>query len=150
MNPNVRALAERLADALAESEEYRALKEAREEIERHQAAVIMLRDFQSKQAAVQQKMLSGEAPSEEEIQRLEEAYRIVSINPYIRKLIEAEVAFSEMMMAVQRILAERVGLELPETGEDDVHLETSGKATLGGDPDDDGGGRPSRLWVPGR
>ena len=42
---DVRTAAKQLADVLAASQEYQRLKQAREEIEAHQAAKIMLRDF---------------------------------------------------------------------------------------------------------
>lgn len=146
VNPEVKAKAEALAEALAQSQEYEALKAAREEIDRHEAAKIMLRDFQSKQMALERKMLAGEAPSEQEIEALQQAYQIIAINPYVRQLIEAEVAFSGMMAEVQRILAAAVGVQLP----DDPAL-SQGAADAGGQgrkPDDP---EPkSRLWVPGR
>lgn len=146
MNPEVKAKAEALAEALAQSEEYEAVKAAREEIDRHEAAKIMLRDFRQKQMALESKMLSGEAPTEQEIESLQQAYQIVAFNPYVRRLIEAEVAFSTMMAEVQRMLAAAVGVELP----DDPTLSqgVAGAGGLGEKPDDP---EPkSRLWVPGR
>ena len=148
MNPEVRAKAESLAEALAQSEEYEAVKAAREELDRHEAAKIMLRDFRQKQMALENKVLSGQAPSEQEIEALQQAYQIVALNPYVRRLIEAEVALSAMMAEVQRILAAAVGVELPE--------EAPGAGGAGGAgghtarPDDSDGTPKSRLWVPGR
>ena len=75
MNPEVRAKAESLAEALAQSEEYEPSKAAREELDRHEAAKIMLRDFRQKQMALENKVLSGQAPSEQEIEALQQAIR---------------------------------------------------------------------------
>src|SRR5690606_14512331 len=95
-------------------DEYKALQAAREEMERHEAAKIMLRDFRQKQAALEAKLLSGETPGDEEIAAIQQAYQIVALNPYVRRLLEAEIAFAAMMADVQRILAAAVGVELPE------------------------------------
>lgn len=155
MNSEVKAKAEALADALAESKEYAAFKEAREELDNHEAAKIMLRDFQQKQADLQQKVMSGQNPSEAEVQSLQEAYQLVAFNPYVRKVIEAEAAFSEMLAEVQRLLAEAVGIEVPdeegapaeqERGAPQQAPEATGQPRR----DDDGGSGRGRLWVPGR
>jgi len=109
VNPEIRAKAEALADALANSEVYQAVKAAREELERHEAARIMYRDFRQKQAALEAKVLAGETPSDEEVQALQQAMQIVALNPYVRKLLEAEAAFAVTFAEVQRILGEAVG-----------------------------------------
>jgi Uncharacterized conserved protein len=155
VNPEVKAKAEALAEALARSEEYAALKAAQDEVEQHEAAKIMLRDFRQKQAALERKMLSGETPSEEEVNALQQAYQIVALNPYIRKLIEAEVAFAAMMAEVQRILAAAVGVELPDDAlfaRGSAGATGAGGSAAGGQDKkpDDGGSARSRLWVPGR
>lgn len=157
INPEVRAKAEALAEALADSQEYVAWKEAREELDRHEAAKIMLRDFQHKQADLQQKVLSGQTPTEEEMQRLQEAYQLVALNPYVRRVIEAEAAFSIMLQEVQRMLAEAVGIEFPEDegaladgGSEGSIGSSPSSGSTGERPDDQGGSARGRLWVPGR
>jgi len=153
VNPEVKAKAEALAEALAQSEEYKAVKEAREELERHEAARIMWRDFRKKQEALESKVLAGETPGEEEVQALQQAYQIVALNPYVRKLLEAEVAFAALMAEVQRTLAAAVGVELPEgfgRGQAAVQGGPAATGRQGQDPGDSGGSARSRLWVPGR
>lgn len=151
MNPEVRVKAEALAEALAQSDEYKALKEAREELERHEAAKIMLRDFRRKQEALERKMLAGHAPSEEELQELQQAYQIVALNPYVRKVIEAEVAFAATLAEVQRILAAAAGIELPDRLPGAAADASAGQgSSLRSDRDEQGGSARSRLWVPGR
>lgn len=148
MNPEVKAKAEALAKALVESEEFQAFQSAREELEQHEAAKIMLRDFQQKQLALQQKVMQGQTPGEAEVQALQQAYQLVTFNPYVRKVVEAEVAFSELLAAVQQTLAEAVGIDDPEDAGEEQGRPGEGPAP-GGKPDDGGAGR-SRLWVPGR
>ncbi|MFS8571539.1 MAG: YlbF family regulator [Clostridia bacterium] len=162
MNPEIRAKAEALADALANSEVYQAVKAAREELERHEAARIMYRDFRQKQAALEAKVLAGENPSDEEVQALQQAMQIVALNPYVRKLLEAEAAFAVTFAEVQRILAGAVGIELPQAPAPGPAAGSAGAGASGaagaaaegsrssGGRDDEGGAARSRLWVPGR
>ena len=155
VNPDVKAKAEALAEAIAESKEYQAFKDAREELDQHEAAKIMLRDFQQKQARLQQKVLGGENPSEAEVQSLQQAYQLVAFNPYVRKVIEAEAAFSEMLAEVQQMLAAAVGIEVPDDDAQGGAIEGEGVggSTSGATqsrPEDGGSSARSRLWVPGR
>lgn len=150
MNPDVKEKAEALADALAGSPEYKNFVDARENLEKHEAAKIMLRDFQMKQMELQQKVLAGQQLSETDTQDLENAYQLVAFNPYVRRVIEAEAAFGEMLAQVQKILGEAVGMDEAdeEPGRDDSGPAASdGDASADGDRPDSGS---SRLWVPGR
>lgn len=150
MNPDVIAKAESLAEALAQSQEYKAYKEAKEELERHEAAKIMLRDFQRKQSALQRKVMAGEMPAEAEVQSLQDAYRLVVFNPYVRKVIEAEAVLSQLLAEIQAILARAVGIELPGEGDEGPDGPGQGTGGSGRSQSDDGGSARSRLWVPGR
>lgn len=148
MNPEVKAKAEALAEALVASEEYKALSEAQEELEKHEAAKIMLRDFRQKQLLLQQKIVAGQTPTESEVQQLQEAYHLVAFNPYVRKVLEAEAAFAAMLAEVQRILGEAIGAEAGEEGLGDQPGAAGGASTI--ERSDDRGSARSRLWVPGR
>lgn len=141
MEPNVERKAKELADAIVASEAYQKLQEAREEIEEHQAAQIMLRDLMTKQQRLQEKIMRGEQPSEADVADYEQTAQIVTVNPYVRRLLEAEMRFSEMMMAVQQELAQAVGLELPQGPEVEQVPES---------PPPPESPTRSKLWVPGR
>ena len=151
INPEIKAKAEALAEALAQSDEFKAFQSAREELEKHEAAKIMLRDLHRKQASLQQKVMQGQAPSEAEVQSLQETYQLVAFNPYVRRVIEAEFAFTNLLAEVQEILAKAVGMELPEEagagqGPRGPAAGGSGEAKK----PDAGSSARSRLWVPGR
>ena len=108
---DVRTTAKQLADALVGSEEYQRLKQAREEIEAHQAAKIMLRDFHKKQLELQKQHLEGRPVTDSQTEELGKLYEVLNINPYIRELFEAEFAFHKLMMDVQEVLSDAIGLE---------------------------------------
>lgn len=140
MDPNVKRKTEALAEALASSDMYAELVAAREDIDRHEAAKIMLRDFVAKQQQLQEQLMQGEQPSESDVADYQRTAEIVGMNPYVRRLLEAEMAFSDMMMEIQRELARAVGMELPD--------EPGAEVT----PEPEAVEKPpqSRLWVPGQ
>lgn len=138
MEPNIKKKTDELARALATSETYAKLLEAREQIEQHEAATIMLNDLVKKQNSLQEKLMQGEQPSESDIADYQRTAEIVGMNPYVRSLLEAEMAFSEMMMQVQRELAQAVGLDIAENAEPEAPPEPIEKPAQ------------SRLWVPGQ
>lgn len=107
-------LAKQLAASLAESEEYCKYRAAKDVLDGHEAAKSMFEDFRKKQIELERKRLSGEKllePYETELKKLAE---IVGLNPYIREYLMAEYQFSQLMMTVQKTIAEAVGLELPQ------------------------------------
>ncbi|HET7559224.1 MAG TPA: YlbF family regulator [Limnochordia bacterium] len=139
MNQTVQQRAEALAAAIQESEELAKLKEARATIEQHESAKIMLRDLARVQEQLQRKQLSGQQLTETEVQRFQEMSVVAGSNPFVRKLLEAEYAFSEMMMAVQDALSAALGDEEAE-------------ADAAAEPDaanaEDGGAQPHLRAVP--
>lgn len=108
---NVLELAKQLGNALAESPEYRKYQAAQAELDAHEAAKVMVRDFRKKQLELERKRLSGAQllePLEEELRRLSE---VVGLNPYVREYLMAEYEFSQLMVKIQTILGEAIGLE---------------------------------------
>ncbi|NLW09470.1 MAG: YlbF family regulator [Firmicutes bacterium] len=107
------ALARELGRALAESEEFKAYQKAKEQVEEHEAAKIMLEDFRRKQLALETKTLRGEEPSSTEVEELKKLSEILGYNPYIREYIMAEMRFTQLILEVQKTIADAAGLELP-------------------------------------
>lgn len=136
---SVKKKAYELAKALAESPEYKRLKEAQTVVQERQAARIMLQDAQKKQMRLREKHAAGEEITDVELEDLQKTMELVSFNPYIRELIEAEYAFSEVMADVWQIIGEAVGLEPPEE-----------QAEPGDQPDPKVSEARSKLWVPGQ
>ncbi|NLK08325.1 MAG: hypothetical protein GX316_06435 [Firmicutes bacterium] len=138
---SVQRKAHELANALAASPEYARLQAAQEEIEERQAAKIMLQDARKKEMLLREKHASGEDISESELADLQKTVELVSFNPYIRELMEAEYALSEMLMEIWAVITEAVGIEQSDEaglGSDESSPESAPEKTK------------SRLWVPGR
>ncbi|AJY75980.1 YlbF family regulator [Paenibacillus beijingensis] len=95
-----------LAKALKESPEAHDLKEARRQAEADADAKRMLDDFRERQNGFQQKMMSGEEPTPEEIDNLNKLYEVLSLNPVISHYFEAERRFAVVFEDVNRIISD--------------------------------------------
>ncbi|HEX3045119.1 MAG TPA: YlbF family regulator [Bacillota bacterium] len=107
-------IAKQLGKALADSTEYQNYKKTKQILDQHESAKVMMDDFRKKQWELERKKLNGDKltqPAEEELRKLSE---VVALNPYIRDYLMAEYQFSQVMMEVQRIIGDAVGLEMPE------------------------------------
>lgn len=143
MEPVVERKAKELAKALAESETYGALQKARQDVEIHSAAQIMMCDLQERQKRLQKKSEQGQAISENEIAEFQRMSEVAAMNPYVRQLVDAQMSLAQTMMQIQQMLAAAVGLELdePEDGEEE---------TTASEPQSkEESSARSRLWVPG-
>ncbi|TCL73233.1 cell fate (sporulation/competence/biofilm development) regulator YlbF (YheA/YmcA/DUF963 family) [Hydrogenispora ethanolica] len=106
--------AKQLGKALAESDEFQKYQQAKQVLDQHEAARVMLDDFRKKQMEYERKKLNGDQllqPYEEELRKLS---AVIGLNPYIREYLMAEFQFSSLMMEVQKIIGKAVGLEMPE------------------------------------
>lgn len=112
MKPQV--LAKELANAIQESQEYLAWQKAKEELEKHEAAKIMLEDFRKKQWDLEKARLAGEKVPPEQEEQFKKLAEIIQYNPYVRDFLIAEFNLNQMLMEIQRIIASAVGVELPE------------------------------------
>lgn len=108
---DVRRKAQELADAIVESEEYKRFMAAKAQVEAHHAALVMLRDFQNRQLELHKQQMEGKPVTEEQTEELRKLYEIISVNPYIRELFEAEFVFGGMMLEVQEILSRALGFK---------------------------------------
>lgn len=135
---DVRQKAQELADAIVNSEEYKRYMTAREQVEKHEAAMIMLRDFQKRQFELHKQQMEGTPVTESQAEELRKLYEVISVNPYIRELFEAEFIFSGLMMEVQDVLARGIGLRDEE--EDDESSEQTEQTIV--TPE-------KKIWTPG-
>lgn len=125
----VQKKAEELAQAILNSPEYKRLREARDKVQNHQAAKVMLRDFQQKQLELHQRQLQGQDTTEQE-EQLQNLFGVISINPYIRELFEAEFAFSGLLMQVNDTLAKALDFSDEEEEAEGPKLEIPQKKIL--------------------
>ena len=112
-----------LANSIRESQEYLTWQKAKEELDKHEAAKIMLEDFRKKQWELEQTRISGEAVPADQEEQFKKLAEIIQYNPYVRDFLIAEMNLNQMIMEIQRIIASALGVEIPEEdesgGEDD-------------------------------
>lgn len=113
----VQKKAQELADAIVNSAEYQKMISAREKVQNHQAAKVMLRDFQNKQLELHKQQMEGKPVTPEQEEQLQQLFGVISINPYIRELFEAEFAFSGLMLEVNDALSRVLDLKDDDEGE---------------------------------
>ncbi|MBD2848264.1 YlbF family regulator [Paenibacillus sp. IB182496] len=95
-----------LAKALRDSEEVTDLRTAREAVEADGEAKKMMDDFRERQNGLQQLMMSGEEPSEDDMETMNKLYEVLSLNPLINRLFEAERRFTVIFDDVNKIIGE--------------------------------------------
>lgn len=103
---NVYDKAYELAKALKESGDYRDTLEATRKVDADPEAKRMLDDFRQRQMEIQQRMMSGDMPPKEEMEKLEKIFEVINMNPEVRKLFDAERRLSVIMEDVQKIISE--------------------------------------------
>lgn len=104
--------ANELAKALAESQEYRIYKAAKERVDQNSSSKSMLNDFKKKQFELQAMQLSGQKPDESKLNQLQSLYQVVAMNPEIAEFLSAEYTFNKMFSDVYNIIGKAVDLDL--------------------------------------
>lgn len=106
-----------LNEALKESAEYKAYLEAQTKVKGHSAADIMVSDFRKKQIQVQKNAMEGK-DVENDLKELQKLWEIISINPYVRSVIEAELSFGQLYGEVMQTVAKGIEI-LDNNGKDE-------------------------------
>lgn len=114
MESHIKRLTDELASALASSDTYRSVEKARDVVQKHEAARIMLEDLQKRQESMRQKEMAGETIREEEWEQLRRLTELASYNPYIRDLIQAEWALAQTMEYIYTTLHKAIGLSVAQ------------------------------------
>ncbi|MHB8172624.1 MAG: YlbF family regulator [Thermincolia bacterium] len=111
---NVYDQAHQLAKVLARSSEYQEYKKVKEKLEANPENQKLLTDFRIKQVELQKALLMGQKVTDAQKTQLEKMQEVLVLNPAIKEFFQAEFRFNTMMMDVQKIIGEGVGLEFPD------------------------------------
>jgi cell fate (sporulation/competence/biofilm development) regulator YlbF (YheA/YmcA/DUF963 family) len=101
---NIYDKAYELARAIRESDELKELKSLNERIAADADSKRMLDDFRKRQQELQERMMKGEMPSQDEMQKMEKLFDVINLNPSLKKLFESERRLGVMMNDIQRII----------------------------------------------
>ncbi|BFH64468.1 YlbF family regulator [Paenibacillus azoreducens] len=103
---NIYDKANELAKALKDSQEVKDITSAMKLIEQDQESKNMLEDFRNRQMEIQQRMMSGDMPSQEEMEKMEKLFDVLSLNLNIRRLFDAERRLSTIIEDINKMISD--------------------------------------------
>ncbi|GIP20924.1 YlbF family regulator [Paenibacillus sp. J22TS3] len=103
---NIYDKAHDLAKAMKDSPEVQEIMAAVKLIDADPQSKEMLDNFRTRQNELQQRMMSGDMPSPEEMEQMEKQFEVLSLNLNIRRLFEAEQRLSVIIQDVNKIIAD--------------------------------------------
>ncbi|KKO52903.1 YlbF family regulator [Paenibacillus sp. DMB20] len=103
---NIYDKAHDLAKAMKESQEVQEITSAMKLIEGDAESKQMLDNFRQRQMEIQQRIMSGDMPSQEEMEKMEKLFEVLSLNLNIRRLFDAERRLSTIIEDVNKIISD--------------------------------------------
>lgn len=100
--------ANKLAQEIRESEEYKLYKQRKDEIQNDPDKKQKVEDFEKLRYEVQLMAYTGETKDEEKNKKLEEMYMTLVENKEIKEYFDLEVKFNIMIADVNKIIAEAI------------------------------------------
>lgn len=104
MAVNLYDYANQLEQALRESEEYKAIKEAYAKVKENDESKKLFDDFRETQMNFQQKQMQGEEISEDELQKAQEQAQQIEKDSNIADLMTAEQKMSQTFQEINQII----------------------------------------------
>ncbi|MFP4974329.1 YlbF family regulator [Paenibacillus sp. CN-4] len=102
---NIHDKAHELAHAIKESAEVADIQAAMKLVDADPEGKAMLDNFRQGQMELQQRMMSGDMPAQEEMEKMEKLFEVLNLNLGIRRLFEAERRLSAVIDDVNKIIA---------------------------------------------
>lgn len=103
---NIYDKAHELAQAMKDSQEVQEITAAVKLIDADPDSKRMLDEFRNRQNELQQRMMSGDMPSPEEMENMEKQFEVLSLNLNIRRLFDAERRLSVIIQDVNKIISD--------------------------------------------
>lgn len=103
---NIYDKAHDLAAALKDSPEVAEITEAMKLVDTDASSKEMLDRFRENQNEVQQRMMTGQMPEPEEMEKMEKQFELLNQNPNIARLFDAERRLSIIIQDVNKIITD--------------------------------------------
>lgn len=100
--------ANRLAQEIKETQEYKAYKKLKDEIHNDNSRKQKIEEFEKLRYEVQLMAYTGEEKNEEKTKKLEEMYATLVADQDIKEYFDLEVKFNIMIADVNKIIAEAI------------------------------------------
>ncbi|HHO1878798.1 TPA: YlbF/YmcA family competence regulator [Staphylococcus aureus] len=104
MAVNLYDYANQLEQALRESEEYKAIKEAFANVKANKESKKLFDEFRETQINFQQKQMQGEEIAEEDLQKAQEQAQAIEKDENISALMNAEQKMSQVFQEINQII----------------------------------------------
>ncbi|MBM7620787.1 cell fate (sporulation/competence/biofilm development) regulator YlbF (YheA/YmcA/DUF963 family) [Bacillus tianshenii] len=104
MSNNVYDVAYGLEKAVRESDDFKNLQHLYKEVFADESTKRMFENFRNIQLELQQKQMTGQEISQEEVEKAQQTVALVQQNPSIAKLMEAEQRMSMMVNELNKII----------------------------------------------
>ncbi|HCY9696553.1 TPA: YlbF/YmcA family competence regulator [Staphylococcus aureus] len=104
MAVNLYDYANQLEQALRESEEYKAIKEAFANVKGNEESKKLFDEFRETQINFQQKQMQGEEIAEEDLQKAQEQAQAIEKDENISALMNAEQKMSQVFQEINQII----------------------------------------------
>ncbi|MFD2216222.1 YlbF family regulator [Metabacillus endolithicus] len=104
MPENLYDVAYNLEKALRESDDFKALKNLYDEVNADESASKMFENFRNIQLNLQQKQMSGQEISQEEIEQAQKSVQLVQQHEKIAQLMAAEQRLSMVVTELNKII----------------------------------------------
>ncbi|HDG4990615.1 TPA: YlbF/YmcA family competence regulator [Staphylococcus aureus] len=104
MAVNLYDYANQLEQALRESEEYKAIKEAFVNVKANEESKKLFDEFRETQINFQQKQMQGEEIAEEDLQKAQEQAQAIEKDENISALMNAEQKMSQVFQEINQII----------------------------------------------
>lgn len=105
---NIYDLAHSLAKGLKESEEFKTLKTSQELMESEETSKKMFNDFRQTQMDLQMKQMQGQEISQEEMEKANQLFETIKLNPAISRLLDSEQRLSVIIEDINKIIFEPI------------------------------------------
>ncbi|ALN76806.1 MULTISPECIES: YlbF/YmcA family competence regulator [Staphylococcus] len=104
MAVNLYDYANKLEQALRESDEYKAIKDAYAKVNADENSKKLFDEFRETQLSFQQKQMQGEEISEEDLQKAQEQAQQIEQDQNISELMNAEQKMSQVFQEINQII----------------------------------------------
>lgn len=105
---NIYDTANKLAAELKQTDEYKAYKNSKQQIESNAEVKSKIDEFDKLRVEAQKAMLKGEANANELSVKLQNLYTELYQNEIAKKYLEAEMRFSVMVTDINKIISEAI------------------------------------------
>ena len=105
---NIYDTANRLASELKQTDEYKAYKNSKQQIESNAEVKSKIDEFDKLRVEAQKAMLKGEANANELSVKLQNLYTELYQNEIAKNYLEAEMRFSVMVTDINKIISEAI------------------------------------------